>query len=390
VRRALLVAALLAGCTGGPAVDRSALYACAPDGDPGASHPKAVERQALVDAYVRRGYPGVVLLVRDQDGLWVGQGGQADLAGGSPRLACQIQPIASITKTFMAVTTLTLVDEGVIGLDEPIRNWLPADIVANIGNADTATIRQLLANTAGVPNYNESLEFLTDVVDDPRRELASAYDYLDYVRGAPAHFPAGEAHRYSNSNFLLLGMVLDGIAGAHDAAMRERVLAPLGLAHTQYDRARAKPEALVRGYTELQGDGRLVDATDFLFAQQYGSPAGGVHSTVRDLQRFIDAIFREHELLSPASRAAMQAWVPLPEGVRTSYDRYGLGLEEVRTDHGRVIGHSGDKLGYQSFMFYEPDRDVTVVAMVSTDSDSPRFGALTRDFVNELEKLPYR
>jgi D-alanyl-D-alanine carboxypeptidase len=126
-----------------------------------------------------------------------------------------------------------------------------------------------------------------------------------------------------------------------------------------------------------------------MFAQQYGSPAAGLHSTARELARFVEAVFRDHSLLSPASRAAMQEWVALPDGVLTSYDRYGLGLEELKTDHGRLIGHSGDKLGYQSFMFYEPERDVTVVALMNADADTPRFGALVRDFMNELEKLPY-
>src|SRR5262245_41879887 len=213
VVRAFTMAALMtSGCVAGPSGDRSALYECASDGDPGMSHPRAAQHQQLVDEYVRRGIPGIVLLVRDADGTWVGQGGYADLESGSPRRPCQIQPIASITKTFMAVTTLTLVEQGLLGLDDPVRACLPEDIKAQIGNANTATVRQLLANTSGVPNYNDNLDYLTDVVDNPRRQIP-AYAYLDYVRGAPAYFPAGQAHRYSNSNYLLLGMVLDALLG---------------------------------------------------------------------------------------------------------------------------------------------------------------------------------
>jgi D-alanyl-D-alanine carboxypeptidase len=384
----ILTACLSTGC--GQAPRDPAIYECK-EGDPGASHPRAARFQSIVDENVRAGIPGMVLLVRDGDGQWIGAGGVADLETGAPLRTCAQSSVASITKSFVAATVLKLVEEGRLGLDDPISRHLPAGAADGIANADTATVRQLLNHSSGIPNYNDSLDFLTDVINAPTRRLDSGYRYLDYARGRGAYFEPGAGNHYSNSNYILLGMIIDAVAGEHHTqAIRDRVLAPLGLTGSLYDWNDLVPTGVIRGYTDLQGDGRIVDATDFYFAEEYNNPAGGLHSTATDLRVFVEALLRDKTLLRPESLAAMETYLVPGPNFHPSYAQYGLGLEYLKGANGEyAIGHTGGLIGYSSYMLYFPDRDVTIVVLQNVGSDAPRFGALEQSLTTELLHLPY-
>jgi D-alanyl-D-alanine carboxypeptidase len=378
------------GCA--PELDRQPEdYACEWSfGDASEAHPRHAELTALVQRHVAAGFPGMVLAVRDADGLWVGADGSADLALGVESRPCQIHHIGSISKTFMAATTLALVDRGALSLDDPASRWLPASFTDDVANADVATVRQLLDHTSGIANYNDSIDFLTDIFDAPYEEI-SGYDYLDYVRGRPAYFEPGESQHYSNTNYVLLGRVIDEVAGRHHTeVMRELVFDPLGLEHTFYDWDDPNPRGVARGYSELQGDGRLYDTTDWFRGQVLTVPSGGVVSSVMDLQIFADALLRDRTLLSNAALTEMQRWVDVPmvpdELPRQS--RYGLGVFAAETARGIAIGHGGDLMGYTSFLWWFPEQDVTVTALLNAGGDSPHFMELSKDVFGELTEIP--
>ena len=379
----------VAGCAVAPR-DPS-VYACSDGTDTmGPPHSQSARYQAVIDRAIKAGVPGMTLLVRDAEGTWIGAGGMADLATGTPMGTCQIFNTASITKTFLAATALKLVEEGRMHLDDPIRGYLPKGAADGLDGADTATVRELMNHTSGIRNYNDSLDFLTDVINAPSSRVPP-YSFLDYARGKSAYFAPGTGHRYSNSDTILLAMVIDAVSGEHHTrALADRVLSPLSLHRTSYDWKLLQPPGLARGYAEWQGDERLVDATDFFFAEQYDGPAGGLNSTVTDLATFVDALLRKKTLVGAASLAAMEEWVEPPSGFHPGYDKYGLGLEYLKGDLGYAIGHTGDKLGYQGFMLYFPDPDVTVVALLNVGGDSPRFGAITHDLVGYLMNLPFQ
>jgi D-alanyl-D-alanine carboxypeptidase len=387
-RIAVFIALVAAGC--GEAARDPSVYACAEE-DPGDGHPRAARFRQIVDDSVRAGIPGLALLVRDGDGRWMGAGGAADLASGAPMRTCSLSSVASITKTFVAATALKLVEEGRLRLDDPARDWLPPGATDGLANADVATVRQLLDHSSGIPNYNDSLDFLTDVFNDPTRLLPSGYDYLDYVRGMPAYFPPGAGNHYSNSNYLLLGMVIDAAAGEHHTqAIRDRVLGPLAMNRSVYDWRNPSPAGLVRGYSELQGDGRLVDVTDDVFAEEPNTPAGGLHATAPELASFIEALLRDGTLLRPESLRAMQQWVMPGPNFKPGYSRYGLGLEYLEGDGGGyAIGHTGGLFGYSAYMLYFPERDVTIVALANLGADAPLGSTLVGDLQRQLMLLPY-
>ena len=389
VRTALLVA-VLSGCSGELGRDVED-YACAlPSPDESASHPRAHELTGLVEHHVRAGFPGVVLLVRDADGTWVGAGGSADLELGVPSRGCQINHVGSVSKTFMAATTLALVDGGDLELDAPAARWLPPSFTEGIANADTATVRQLLDHTSGIANYNDSIDFLTDIFDAPYEDV-SGYDYLEYVRGRPAYFAPGAGQHYSNTNYVLLGKVIDEAAGRHHTdVMRELVLDPLALERTSYDWDDPNPVGIARGYADIQGDGRLYDTTDWARGQVRRVPSGSVVSSVSDLQRFADALFRDRTLLSDSSIAEMQRFVDVPmvPDALPRQSGYGLGLFRAETSRGEAIGHSGSLMGYTSFLWWFPERDVTVAVMANAGGDSPHFAALVEDLFRDVTEIP--
>jgi len=353
----LLLLLLAAGCAG-PELPDPSFYDC--DDVPLDEHPEAERYERLVDRALELGTPGVSVAVIDADGTWLGAGGSADLAQGIDARSCHRWHVASTTKMLAASTTLRLVEQGSLDLDDPARRWLPADVVEDVANADEATVRQLLGHTAGVPDYL-TLGFFLDAFNGSL-EPRSAAESLEGIRGMDADFPPGSDYEYSNSHYLLLSLVLSELTGqpAYDV-VHEQVTEPLGL-HDTLGRSE-EPRALVRGYMDLRGDGTLIDFTDSTTAVMAGPGKldGGLVSTPRDLAVLVRAL-AHGELLDPSSTEATQSFRPYgPDDLEGIEDAYGLGLARVQTPYGPAIGHYGTVHPYQTLAFHLVDHDLTLV-----------------------------
>lgn len=344
---------------------------CTADTPSAADHPKASAYQAVIDQATAAGVPGAVALVQESGGrTWIGAAGFSQLESRSPMQRCTPFPIASITKMLVAVTVLSFVEQGALHLDDRVLDLLPE--AKDVKNAERATVRELLAHTSGIAEYTANPEQGLRSLNDPNRSWTSE-EAVAFARGMPAVFTPGEGFSYSNTNYVLLGMIIEAMTGRpFIEALNERVLTQAGMQHTQFA-FDADQTQLTSGYHDSRGNGTLVNTTAFRHPAR--TTEGGLVSTATDLGRFLDA-WSHDRLLRPETRALMSDWTKsavLPGG-----DGYGLGL--VSHDGGRAQGHSGSSLRVVSFAYVTEGTSVVLLANVSSPPDGPIGKALDTAF----------
>ncbi|WP_433475924.1 serine hydrolase domain-containing protein [Spirillospora sp. CA-142024] len=291
------------------------------------------------------GAPGALAEVDDRYGRRVATGGVADIRTGAPVDPRSRFRIGSLTKPFTATVVLQLVGEGRIRLDAPVERYLPGVVRGADNDGREITVRQLLQHTSGLPDV---LDYLTpmDVLKDPLRHW-EARDLVDIALPHPREFTPGEGWGYSNTNYLVAGMIIERVTGRpYGQEIRRRVLVPLGLHDTFVPSdAPGIPGPHPRGYVRPESD--LVDVTRL--NPTVGGAAGGMISSASDLNRFLGALLRGR-LLRPAQlREMLRA---RPTG-RASGSKYGLGLERLPAKDLPACGdgfwgHDGDMIGFSA------------------------------------------
>jgi D-alanyl-D-alanine carboxypeptidase len=316
------------------------------------------DMQAQLDAFIAEIAPldGSAVAARITIGneTWASAGGLFDVAGDVFASPDDRFPIASMSKPFMGVTVLMLQEQGVLSLDDPIINWLPDDMLSHIANGDTATIYHLATMTSGIPDYvNDS--FYNAIAEDPTYRW-TAEEAISFIYDQPPNFAPGESFEYSNTNFVLLQLIVETATQypLHEV-MRELIFEPLGMVDTYTWVAETLEGETVRGYEDFDGDGAAEDVTDV--QDGFGLGAGGLVSNTADLTRFYQAWWRDGELLSDDS---LQMIVDAAQNA----NHYGIGVE-VQTDdrYGILIGHDGKVLGFTGGVYYAPDMDATAVIL---------------------------
>ncbi|MFQ5641878.1 MAG: serine hydrolase domain-containing protein [bacterium] len=325
------------------------------------THPRGDAFQKVLDDYVKRGLPGVVLFVKSPQGMWNGAAGYAKIETKEPMTPVNLHYSDSMAKTYTATAIMMLVEEGKIELDEKINQYLPRNICDNIGNGNEATVRQLLNHTSGIKDHWEDITFLLDVFNDPFRPIPPE-KLLEYIYGESPYFPAGQGTEYSNTNFLLLAMIMDRVLGeSHAKFISERIIRRLGLENTYYknEPAYPKPPGLVNSYAYFLGNEKLENWSEGQNAVTAGILVGhaGFIASSYDYARFLEALFNE-ELVGQALLNDMT------EGFENGW-AYGLGLEFCETGCGKAMGHTGDSLASQSKMLYYPKTNTYIVLLTN-------------------------
>jgi D-alanyl-D-alanine carboxypeptidase len=327
------------------------------------SNPKAATYQAILDKYVKKGFPGLILYVKTPaEGIWTGSAGKARIETGDPIKPCHLMYSHSMAKTFTAVSIMKLAEDGKISLDAAVKTYLSADITNRIANANKATVRQLLKHTSGIRNYDAEPAFRLDLFNTGVKELTH-WKALKYVYDKPALFEPDTDIEYSNTNYVLLAMIIDQVTRtSHADFFTNRIFRPLGLTNTYYknEPGYPTPAGYTNTYFDQFSDGKLTNFTDMQSRSAtaaYGDD--GILATAADFGRFVEAVFKGN-LVSPASLEAMTTWIKMEDPLSDS-DFYGLGLMNRATPYGNCIGHEGDYIGASSFMYYFPQSDVTIV-----------------------------
>jgi len=352
-------------------------------------HSKASDFQHLMDKYQAKGIPGITLLIKDTEGIWYGASGYADIAENIPMEACHINKVASLTKIFMGALTLKLAEEGKINLYEKVNAYLSEKDLKNIANANDITVIDLLKHTTGIFDVITDNNFYLSVLNDPPAHR-NQEDILKFVRGKDALFPAGEKSSYSNTNTLLLSMIIDKITGkSHATLLKEYIIHPLGLEDSYYYYHDALPEGKVaQGYYDLFNNGNIVNVSNYNTGS--GNGYTGLYTNVFDLLYFSEALFENKNLVSSNSLETMLDFdMPLEEGAK----RYlGAGTMKDFIDRAAdeyAWGHRGRDLGYSADMFYFPEKEKTLIFIVNygTNGESalrPLFFELREKIVDKL------
>jgi D-alanyl-D-alanine carboxypeptidase len=262
-----------------------------------------------------------------------------------------------VTKTFTAATTLTLVADGSVSLDDTLDTY-----VTGFPNGNRITIRQLLNHTAGTFDITDDSDFMAEARSDPSRVYAPA----ELIAVAAAHDPVfepGEDWGYSNTNYLLLGMVIEAATGQDAAAaIRERALEAVDLGRTYLEGVEDLPELIAPGYGPTDADVTGVLPPTIRWT------AGAMVAEVGDIAAWIAALARG-DVLPPAEQEAMLTSVPMEIGDRSC----GLGIFFLEVEGvGPAMGHSGGTPGYHTVALYVPSLDAAAVAIVNSDRASPK------------------
>ncbi|MFJ6776261.1 serine hydrolase domain-containing protein, partial [Kitasatospora sp. NPDC091257] len=251
----------------------------------------------------------------------------------------------SNTKTFTAVVVLQLVAEGKIGLDSPVETYLPGLLRGDGIDGHDITVRQLLQHTSGLPEYMDA-PALSDFTTVQYRYFEPR-DLLDGALAQKARFPAGTSWEYSNTNYIVAGLLAQKVTGRPlGEEITKRVINRIGLRHTYFPTPgdTTVHEAHPHGYFRSTPDAPPVDYTDMDTSMAWA--AGAVVTTNTDLNSFFAALLGGR-LLPPAQLAEMRTTVPaelLGPGVR-----YGLGLQSRPLSCGGLAwGHGGTSPGYRS------------------------------------------
>jgi len=297
--------------------------------------------------------PGVIVGVwQDGQPPYVQAFGVQDTATGEPMTPDRSMRIGSNTKSFTTTAILQLVDQGRIGLDDPIEQY-----VSSVPNGDVLTIRQLGAMRSGLFDY--STVVIPTWPRDPQHQWTSR-DLLAIAFSQPPIFAPDAHFDYTNTNTVLLGVVVEEVTGQPIRDyIHEHILQPEGLTHTSFPVGAEFPDPHPRGYWRTP-DGEIMDTSDW--NTSWGDAAGQMISTLEDLHVWARAL-ATGTLLTPATQREREQFLPAEdegEGVV-----YGFGM----TDNNGWRGHDGNILGYTAYPFYLPSQQMTLVVLFNASID---------------------
>ena len=309
-------------------------------------------RQAI-QAAIDIGVPGVTATVKDGRNTWSTTAGVGNLRTGKPRSADDRYRVGSITKTFVSTVILQLEAEGRLSLDDTVEKWLPGVVKGNGYDATKITLRELLNHTSGIFNYTADDDFGTayftkDGFFQHRYDTKTAAELVAIAMTHKPDFAPGTSWNYSNTNYVLAGMVIQKATGhSYETEIRRRIINPFHLKATSLPGTSVTvPRPSSHAYSKLARTptGPTYDVTRL--NPTIASSAGSLISDSSDLDRFYGALLRG-ELLPPKQLKEMKTTVPAGED--SGYMRYGLGLTDITLPCGvHVWGHDGGIHGSSS------------------------------------------
>ena len=339
------------------------LFVSAATAAPRSSVPRpASELRAGLEEIVAAGTPGAAALIRDAGMAALVTVGSSKLDGSAPIHAGQPFRVGSISKSFVAATTLVLVRDGRLGLDDTVGHWLP-----NVPRGAAITVRQLLQHTSGV---TDSPELLEPLLLDPNHSFTP----MQVVRAAvrtPPEFDPGHGWAYANANYVLLGLIVEKVTGKSlGRVLREVIVEPLGLHDTAFPVGANAPADVVRGYLAPENSVVPTVGSEYLDVTatnpSWTWAAGALVSSAADVSRFYSALL--------GGRIVPRRLVGVMTKARPTVGGlgYGLGLLRVPTVCGAAFGHDGEIFGYTSLALSSRNgrRSVVLLANASHPKDA--------------------
>lgn len=325
--------------------------------------------QLKLDEWHKAGsFPGATLGVALANGQSIGLAvGFSDRELKTPMKPGDRMLAGSVGKTFAAATALQLVREGKIGLDDRIEKYLGREPwFSRLPNAKDITVRQLMNHTSGLVRYEFKEQFTKDLTAN-REKVWKPAELLAYLLDEKPPFAAGKGWDYSDTNYIVLGMIIETVTGRrfYDEA-NNRLLKPLKLEGT-IPQDGLSLKGVVQGYAgpnnPFGGRDAMIHDGKFAINPQFEWTGGGYASTAEDLARWAKMIY-EGKAFSAELLPQVVEGVPTP--MLGGETRYGLGVIIRETRLGTAYGHSGFFPGYMTDMMYFPEHKVAVAVQVNT------------------------
>lgn len=302
--------------------------------------------EEVVDHYE---VPGAVIAITFPSGeTWIGATGLADIGAGAEVLPSTPFKIGSITKTFTATVVLQLVDEGYLDLDDSIHAYLPDefnDLIPRSSVDSVLTIRRLLNHTSGLISYNHTDGFNQINYQDPQR-MWTPIELVQFATDSLL-FEPGTDYSYSNTGYILLGVMIEGLTGnSIKTEIENRIINKLALNHTWFRDVNEPPTGMAHGYIDIDGDTTLEASDDVTLASPTTAwAAGAMVSNAEDLLEWVDSMV-DGELISAQSQAARMDDVDVSAHFGGQDVGFGLGI--VR--EGEAWGHVGGIDGFSAII----------------------------------------
>lgn len=380
---ALLTAVLVAGC--------ASTVGTAPSGSPSPAPSAAPDYSAALSTQIPQAMddnaiPGAVVLIQSPTrGDWSATFGTAELGAEVPLSLDDSFRIGSNTKTMTSTVILQLVQEGRLSLEEPIATFRP-----DVPNGENITIAQLSEMRSGLVSYSFDPAFNATLDAEPQKAWTPD-ELLEIAFAYPVQFEPGTQYDYSNTNIVLLGLVIEQLTGmSASEAFQERIFQPLGLEHTSLpvNTDSAIPTPHPQGYqfgtnvatidsyavpaAELPAalDGTLPPINETDANPSWAWTAGGAISTVDDLAVYVKALATGGLLDEPTQKLRLDSIRPTVDGAAGGVG-YGLGIAEFAPG---IVGHDGQLPGFSTFMVYNINTDETIIIGTNL-SAAPASGA---------------
>jgi len=328
--------------------------------------------QKRLDGIVKKyAIPGVSVAISFPDGsTWLGSSGVAEVVGRTPVTSDTAFALASVSKTFIAALVMALVQDGRVGLEASAADYLPA-----LDLDPAITVRQLLDHTSGLRDFFYHRRIDADLLKarDRRWDETTSLRYV----GKP-YFKPGRGWHYSNTNYLVLGLLAERVGGASLAEqLRARFFEPLGLTHTYYQPTESPRGPVAHGYrygstSTKTGPIDLSDGSDivpFTSVVTAAAGAGALAASANDLARWARALYGGNAL-APTSVQAMVADVTRTKAFKPSR-AYGLGVVAEDIEGRATLGHSGRLLGSRSVMRWLPEEGIAIAVLTNQSRTDP-------------------
>jgi len=327
--------------------------------------------QAVIEGIVQNpdtSIPGALLCVRMPEvASRCVAAGLSEIEPGTVMVSDDSFRAGSVMKPLVAAVVLQLAEEGLFSLDDPMTTVLPADVASMFANSDLITVRMLLNHTSGIP------EWLTDAVgaeiaSDPNKVISDR-EYFQMAADQTPYFPPGEGFTYSNTDYNLLGLVIEQATGqSWRSEIRERLVDPLHLYNTLLPEPgdRSVPGKYAHGYMDF-GAG-LMDMSEIDPSMAGAAGGHALVTTTDDLVRFLDALLDGELFQKPETLDEMLTFVDMTQGNPSVGFSVGYGLGVMKfllPGDVEMIGHAGTTGGYQCFVYNLPAHGIAISGMMN-------------------------
>ena len=301
----------------------------------------------MTTAFNKDGLGGVLLVSKHGSIIYEKAIGKANMELNIPLSDTNVFRIGSITKQFTAVAILQLMEKGLLQPEDDIARFLPDYPV----HGYHISIANLLSHTSGIKDFAD----IQELSPDTRRRKSTPTELIDIFKDQPMEFAPGTQYKYSNSNYIILGYIIEKVSGQpYEQYIHDHIFVPLGMTHSWYDSPQQVIPGRVTGYVQT-GPNTVANA-DYL-DPSYAYAAGALLMTAEDLWKWHQGLYR-YTILKKATLDRAFTPFTLSNGQQT---KYGFGWEVDTLSGSLVIEHSGSINGFSAFELYLPAEDVFAV-----------------------------